>query len=263
MIRKVFIMKRIFAVTVVIAALNVVLCAAEAPHGDKFSRKPAPEKIFAELKNGNERFAVEKCSHPNATGDRRLLASEKSQGDYAVATVLGCSDSRVPLELIFDAGIMDLFVVRVPGNICQGDEIGGIEYGVHHAYTPVVVVLGHSDCGAVTAVVKGGHKLERNIPELLKPIHKVVKEVREKNPNLEEQELLALCIRENVYYEIKMLFERSAAIRKVVRSGKVMLAGGVYDLRSGKVEWLDSDRVAKILKEAEADDSRETKEFED
>ncbi len=257
-------MKHICAVFALFFASASILYSAEPSHHEtQFDRKPTPAAILSELQNGNTRFVEGKPAHPHSTPDRRLLAAEKSQGDYATATVLCCSDSRVPPELIFDSGIMDLFVVRVPGNICQKDEIGGIEYGIHHVYTPAVVVLGHSDCGAVTAAVKGGHKLERNIPELLKPIYEVVRDMRQKHPQLDEKQLLALCIRENVYHEIKQLFERSAATRNIVKSGKVAVIGGIYDLNSGKIEWLDRNRITKILAEVEANESHETKEFAD
>ncbi len=256
-------MKSMFSLLVVQALVCGGLWAAEAAHETKFDKKPSPDKICTELKDGNSRFIKGECSHPNSSAERRQLAFAKSQGDYAVATVLGCSDSRVPLELIFDAGIMDLFVIRVPGNICKSDEIGGVEYGIHHAYTPVVVVLGHSDCGAVTAAVKSGHKLERNIPELLKPIKKLVEKVRKEYPGLAEKELIEFCIRENVYYEIEMLFEQSAATRNVVKAGKVKVTGAVYDLGSGKVEWLDQERIGKILATVEANGSHAVKEFED
>ncbi len=252
-------MNRIVLILALFAIFTLPLCGGTA----NFDKKPAPDAIFAELKKGNERFAGDKSIHPHASNGRRILAAEKSQGDFAVATVLGCSDSRVPLELVFDAGIMDLFVVRVPGNVCQGDEIGGVEYGIHHAYTPAVVILGHSDCGAVTAVVKGGHKLERNIPKLLNPIREVVEKERKANPGISDKELIALAIRENVYHEIALLFEQSAATRNIVKTGKVKVTGGIYDLPSGKVEWLDSARIDKILKDADTKETRETKEFAD
>lgn len=93
--------------------------------------------------------------------------------------MITCSDSRVPVELVFDAGVMDIFVVRVAGNVCDTDEVGSIEYGLAHVNTPVLVVLGHTQCGAVTAVthaVQGkGHALELNIPPLVDNIEPAVK----------------------------------------------------------------------------------------
>ena len=86
--------------------------------------------------------------------ERLIQAGKESQGDHAYATVITCSDSRVPVERVFDAGVMDIFVIRVAGNVCDVDEVGSIEYGLAHVHTPVLVVLGHTQCGAVTAVTK-------------------------------------------------------------------------------------------------------------
>ncbi len=251
--------------------LAVLCCSAMSPTllADKFETKPAPEKIIAALKEGNRRFVAGESRHPHALADRRKLAAEKGQGNYAVATVLSCSDSRVPVELIFDAGIMDLFVVRVPGNVCQSDEIGGMEYGACHVYTPVLLVLGHSDCGAVTAVAGGvrhhgeGHKLERNIPSLIAPIVPVVKSVLARKAKWDDSELIDACIRENVYIEIAQLFRRSAAVRKLVKAEKIRVVGAVYDIASGKIEWLDDDRIEADFKKIDGDRDSEKKEYAD
>ncbi len=234
-----------------------------------FASKQKPAEILRNLKAGNERFVKGQSLHPHADALRRRTAAEKNQGDYAVASILSCSDSRVPVELIFDAGVMDLFVIRVPGNICQDDEIGSVEYGVCHVFTPVVVVLGHSDCGAVTAACAGveahasGHKLERSIPKLLKPIKPVIRDLKKKNPSLSGKSLVESGIRENVYREIENLLIRSAAVRSSVKQGRVLVTGAIYDIRSGRVEWLDSKRIDSILKKVDSDSSRETKEYED
>lgn len=244
--------------------LCVLALSCFAAEQDKFNSKPAPADVMNRLKAGNDRFVAGKSIHPHGDALRRILAAEKNQGDYAVASILSCSDSRVPVELIFDSGIMDLFVIRVPGNICQNDEIGSVEYGVHHVFTPLVVVLGHSDCGAVTAAASAEnrkshhHRLERSIPELLKPIRPVVKRVKKANPALEGKALVEYCIRENVYQEIENLLERSAATRLAFKAGKIMVTGAVYDIRSGKVEWLDAERIRRIAVTVEQNKTHET-----
>ena len=100
--------------------------------GDKKTEKPSADKIIEMLKKGNQRFVDGKSTFPNIEISRRELAANSDQGNYAYATVLSCSDSRVPAEFIFDAGIMDLFVIRVAGNVADTDEIGTIEYGLGH-----------------------------------------------------------------------------------------------------------------------------------
>src|SRR5688572_3946938 len=105
------------------------------------------------LKEGNARYASGKSQHPHLDAERR--SSTVSQGQEPFATILACSDSRDPVELIFDRGVGDLFVVRVAGNVAGISELASVEYGVGHLNTPLLIVMGHTKCGAVTAVVKG------------------------------------------------------------------------------------------------------------
>jgi carbonic anhydrase len=246
-------MNRFFgkSVLAVVAAAFVALSVV-AGESDNFARKPSPDAVLTQFKQGNKRFVTGKFRNPNRDAARRHLASRESQGKYALATVLTCSDSRVPAELIFDSGIMDIFVIRVAGNVCNTDEVGSIEYGLCHVNTPLLIILGHSQCGAVTAVfqdAKGhGHKLETNIPPLVASIVPAVKGTLAKNPKMSVKEALNACIEANVWQAIDNLFKKSAATRKVVRSGKVKVVGAIYDIDSGKVKWLSSDKVTALLK---------------
>src|SRR5262245_36848791 len=104
------------------------------------------------LKEGNSRFATGKSQHPHHDAERR--SSTVAQGQEPFATVLGCSDSREPVELIFDRGVGDLFVVRVAGNVAGTSELASMEYGVGHLNTPLLIVMGHTKCGGVAAAVK-------------------------------------------------------------------------------------------------------------
>ena len=110
------------------------------------------EASLALPKEGNLRFAADTPRHPNAGSARR--AATAAEGQEPFVTVLSCSDSRAPVELIFDRGVGEVFTVRVAGNVADTDEIATIEYGVGHLHTPLLVVLGHTRCGAVTAVGK-------------------------------------------------------------------------------------------------------------
>jgi len=138
---------------------------------EQYPKKPSPDEILQMLKKGNERFYTGKATYPHTNAVRLEQAGKEDQGNHAYATIITCSDSRVPVELIFDAGVMDIFVIRVAGNVCDTDEIGSIEYGLAHVHTPVFVMLGHTQCGAVTAVTHAlhgkGHALELNIPPLV------------------------------------------------------------------------------------------------
>ena len=224
--------------------------------------KPSPDEVLIMLAEGNERFASGTATHPHADPGRLGLAGSRNQKDYAYATVISCSDSRVPVELIFDAGIMDIFVIRVAGNVCNTDEIGSIEYGLAHVKTPVLVVLGHTQCGAVTAVTHAlqgkGHALERNIAPLVKPIIPAVQRAMKVREDLQDDHIIPLATEENVWQGIANLFLKSPATRDLVRKGTVKVAGAIYDVATGKVRWLAPARVDEILEHAEASPERET-----
>jgi carbonic anhydrase len=213
--------------------------------------KPGADEALQILKDGNKRFVSGKCANPNCDIGRANLAGKSDQGDYAYATIVSCSDSRVPVERIFDAGIMDLFIVRIAGNVVDGDEAGSIEYGLGHVKTPLLIVLGHSQCGAVkavTAAVEGhGHALERNIPALVDNIQPAVKRAMKNHPELKGNDLVPFGVEENVWQGIEDLFMRSPATREQVKSGKVKVVGAIYDVAGGTVNWLPEAKVAEIL----------------
>jgi carbonic anhydrase len=171
----------------------------------------------------------------------------------------------VPVELIFDAGIMDLFVVRIAGNVCDTDELGSIEYGLAHVNTPVLVILGHTRCGAVTAVSQAvaghGHKLERNIPPLVDNIVPAVKRAMELHPDIHGDAIVPFAIEENVWQSAEDLFMKSPAVRNLVAAGKVKVVGAIYDLASGKVNWLPQSKIGDVLKRVEASPDREIEAF--
>jgi carbonic anhydrase len=229
------------------------------------SPKPSPAEILQTLKAGNERFVSGNLSRRNVDAARIALAGKESQEKHAYATVISCSDSRVPVELIFDAGIMEMFVVRVAGNVCDTDEAGSIEYGLAHVHTPVLVVLGHTQCGAVTEVVHAvngtGHPLERNIPPLVDNILPAVKRAMERNSDAHGDAVVPFAIEENVWQAVEDLFTRSPAVRALVAIGKVQVVGAIYDVGTGKVDWLNPDKVTEILKSVEASPIRETQAF--
>lgn len=224
--------------------------------------KPSPDEALAMLKKGNERFFSGRPEYPHSDSDRVLLAGRADQGDYAYATVISCSDSRVPVELIFDAGIMDIFVVRLAGNVCTGDGVGSIEYGLCHVHTPLLVVLGHTQCGAVTAVLQslqgGGRILERNIPPLIRPLTPAVERALAAHPEIRGDALVSRAVEENVWQGIKDLFMMSPSIRTLVKGGKVRVMGAIYDVGSGRVNWLSSSRVDEILAGVESCPERAT-----
>ncbi|MFZ0243806.1 MAG: carbonic anhydrase [Desulfobacterales bacterium] len=239
--------------------------AAIGQEAEKRIQKPGLDAVLKLLQSGNKRFYSGKASHPQADAARLALAGRENQGDYAYATVITCSDSRVPVELIFDAGVMDIFVIRVAGNVCDTDEIGSIEYGLAHVNTPVLVVLGHTQCGAVTAVTQAvqghGHKLERNIPALVDNIVPAVKRAIEKHADVQGEAIIPYAIEENVWQGVEDLFTRSPAVRAIVKEGRAKVVGAIYDVGTGKIEWLGTEKVDEIMKRVEASPTKETEAY--
>ena len=246
----------------VLASCLLLLTAAPALSSAPKAVKPTPDAAITMLKDGNTRFVAGKSINPHSDNARLIQAGKENQGDHAYATVITCSDSRVPVERIFDAGVMDIFVIRVAGNVVDVDEAGSIEYGLAHVNTPVLVVLGHTQCGAVTAVtdaVQGhGHALERNIPALVDNIAPAVKRAIAQHPEAKGKDVVPYGIEENVWQGIDDLFMNSPATRELVKSGKVKVVGAIYDVGTGKINWLPEAKTDEILKAVEANPKRAT-----
>ncbi len=217
--------------------LIVIVAAALAAPALATSAGPGipPDEALRILKEGNARYVDGKLQHPHQGPERRALTS--GQGQHPLAAVLTCSDSRVPPEIIFDQGIGDLFVVRVAGNVAAADEIGSIEYAVDHLGTPVVVVLGHTQCGVVGAVLDNT-KLPPTIANLVEHIKPAVDKAREANPQAARDDLLKAAVTDNVWQAVEEMLRLSPIIREKVRDGQVKLVGALYDLDTGQVQWL-------------------------
>ncbi len=250
---------------VVLGAAICVGCVTVASTGTAAAEKPSPEEALAKLKEGNARFVTGESTFPNTSSDRRALAGGADQGDYAYATILSCADSRVPVEMIFDSGVMDLFVIREAGNVADTNEIGTIEYGLGYVHTPVLVVMGHSGCGAVAAVkgvLEGSDaKFERNIPPLVDTIIPAVQETLEAHADASDEDKLNAAIEANVWKQMYDIFLESPAVRDHIDSGKVVAVGAVYDIGSGEVKWLDMDKPGQLLAKAKEDPERATEKF--
>ncbi|MBW2100439.1 MAG: carbonic anhydrase [Deltaproteobacteria bacterium] len=240
--------------------LTSCLPAAVGNNVKKAATKPSPDEVVKMLQDGNKRFVEGKSNHPHMDSARLAQAGTEDQGDHAYATVITCSDSRVPVGLIFDAGIMDIFVIRVAGNVCDVDEVGSIEYGLAHVKTPVLVVLGHTQCGAVTAVTHAihgkGHALERNIPPLVDNIEPAVRSAMAKHPEIHGDKIIPYAIEENIWKGIEDLFMTSPSTRNIVKSGAAKVVGAMYDVSTGEIDWLPESKVHDILTKVEANPER-------
>lgn len=191
------------------------------------------------LREGNRRFV-------NGELDRKTLAGHTHQPGAAdeqtpLAIVLACSDSRVPTELIFDQGIGDLFVIRVAGNIVAPSQIGSIEYAAKQFKTQLVVVLGHTDCGAVIATLrelaqKESHR-SPNLRAIVDRIRPAVEPVLAKHKDDEAVEVIGAAVRANVRASVEQLRHGSLILEKLIANGELQIVGAEYCLRNGTVAF--------------------------
>lgn len=210
---------------------------------------PADEALKL-LKEGNARYVAGQSTHPRQGADRR--ADTVKGGQHPIATIIGCSDSREPLEILFDQGVGDLFVVRVAGNVAGPDELATVEYGVGHLGTPVVLVLGHTSCGAVTAAVQNA-KVHGNLPFLINQIKPAVARAKTWSPTASGDDLLNKSIKANVWLTMENLLRKSHELREKVKKGQLLILGGIYDLNAGTINWLGQHpEQAKLLVVAHA-----------
>jgi carbonic anhydrase len=199
------------------------------------------------LKEGNARYVAGQSAHPRQGADRR--AETVKGGQHPIATIIGCSDSREPLEVLFDQGVGDLFVVRVAGNVAGPDELATVEYGVGHLGTPVVLVLGHTQCGAVTAAVQNA-KVHGNLPFLINQIKPAVARAKTWSPMASGDDLLNKSIKANVWLTMENLLRKSHELKDKVKKGQLLVMGGIYDLSTGSITWLGQHPdQAKLLVE--------------
>jgi carbonic anhydrase len=201
------------------------------------ANEPMPngaQEALDRLKAGNERFVIGKRSrrHQSAAWRHGLEASQ-----HPFATVLGCSDSRVPIELIFDQGFGDLFIVRVAGNVVADAIIASLAYALAHVHTPLVLVLGHEGCGAVTAALEGPSRPgeSQRLEELLRLIDPGLRDL---DPGLQGSARVSAAVEANVRWSMRQLSDLPAG-RRLIAAHMVLLVGGVYDLDTGLVRFLD------------------------
>ena len=230
---------RIILTIGIVAALAIGAPAVATPS----AVPPTADEVLTALKEGNARFVAGTPQHPHSGMDRVL---ETSAGQTPMATVIGCSDSRVALERLFDRGIGDLFVVRVAGNVADTDEIGSAEYGTGHLHTPLMIILGHTECGAVSAVASGA-ALHGSIPSLVDNIVPAVERARHANPGVSDKDLIPFAVRENVFESIASTLTHSQEISDLVTEGKLRVVGAVYDIDTGIVDWLGEHPAQSAL----------------
>ncbi|MGH6935181.1 MAG: carbonic anhydrase [Methylocella sp.] len=211
------------------AGFAVAAGGDRASAGEDGAEMPKPNAIGADaalrrLMEGYARYVANEPAHRDFSAGR----AERTKSQYPIAAVLGCADSRVAPEFAFDQGPGDLFVVRLAGNFANDDGLASLEHAVKFLGVPLVVVLGHSNCGAVSAaikVVEDNAELPGHLPELIQSIKPAVEAARAKSPH----DLLAAAIAENVALNVKRLETAQPLLASFAQSKQVKIVGGIYN----------------------------------
>jgi len=201
----------------------------------------AATRALRRLREGNMRFVAHVRSAETLA--RQLMRAELVSGQQPFAVVLGCSDSRVPAELVFDQGLGDLFVIRVAGNIVAPSQIGSVEFAVERFGTPLVVVLGHSRCGAVEATLEALHAetrpASRNLNSIVERIRPALEGWASRDAGWNPDALLREAVRANVGTSVNQLRRGSALLERRVLSEELFIVGAEYDLITGRVDFFE------------------------
>ena len=186
------------------------------------------------LVQGNRRFVRGEARFPTA---QKKILSELAREQHPYATIVGCSDSRVPPELLFDAGFGELFVIRVAGNVLSADVAGSLQYAGVHLKTPLFVVLGHEGCGAVSAAVETHFHRVRHRSRISTLVRKIVPALKGLDPSLAPDRLLSQAVEANVRWTMRQIL-RSPEGRSRVAEGVLKLVGAIYEIKTGRVRFL-------------------------
>lgn len=211
----------------ILAALLVAPAGASDPQHPTLS----PAQALKRLMDGNERYVQHKELHPDMSIERRRQIDQEGQHPYAV--ILGCADSRVPPELIFDEGLGDLFVIRDAGNVVDDEVLGSIEYAVEHLGVQLVMVLGHEKCGAVSAALKSD-KAPGHMQKMIDSILPAIKEAR----GLPGDQVHN-CVVANARHVAFQIKTSEPILRLAVETNRIQVVAANYHLSTGQVEILD------------------------
>lgn len=221
-------MKHVYK-SIYVALISVIFLYTTLPAAGGHETGLKKEVAIQKLMQGNKRYVKNKVTHPNQNQKRR---AELTQGQHPYAVIVTCSDSRVSPEILFDQGLGDLFVIRIAGNVVDDNAMGSIEYAVEHLGTNLIVVLGHSNCGAVGATVKGGE-----IPGHIKSICDAIKPAVEKAKKL-PGDLLENSIQNNVEMVVEKIRSSEPILNELVKKEKIMVVPAEYNISSGEVTLL-------------------------
>jgi carbonic anhydrase len=194
----------------------------------------SPDEALRRLIAGNERFVSGQISF---SGLRKESLLDLAAGQRPFATILGCSDSRVPPELIFDTGLGDLFVIRVAGNVFSTEIAASLQYAAHHLGTELFVVLGHEGCGAVSAALQTRDQDELHASRIQLLVEKILPALPPFDPQVSAAKRLAQAVEANVRWTSRQILETPEGQGRLAE-GRLKLAGAIYEIESGSVRFL-------------------------
>ena len=194
------------------------------------------DQALQRLIDGNERFLR---GQPRSTGPLREDLAQLAKGQRPFATILGCSDSRVPPEWVFDAGLGELFVVRVAGNVLSPEVAGSLQYAGAHLQTPLFVVLGHEGCGAVQAALKTKYQGVQQRSRIQLLVDSILPALADIDPALPPEEQLAKAVESNIRWTVRTILHTPEG-RARLAAGRMKCVGAVYELATGRVRFLDA-----------------------
>lgn len=219
-----------------IAAIGLLVLSGALAFGSGSGTEISADEALQRLLDGNKRYVEQQM-----TGQKLCNVSAReglTRGQHPYAIILSCSDSRVPPEIVFDKGLGEIFVVRVAGNVPDPVVLGSVEYAAEHLGSPLVVVLGHERCGAVTAAVDAKGKPEGNIGAIIKTIAPAVKQARKEYKGTDKAALVETAIDDNVKLVSANLTGKSPVLKHLVHQGKLKIVAAKYDLDDGVVRLL-------------------------
>lgn len=195
------------------------------------------DEALRKLQDGNKRYVGNQLNTCKESSAAKRESLAKGQKPYAI--ILSCSDSRVPPEIIFDKTLGEIFVIRVAGNIPDAIVLGSIEYAVEHIGSPLIMILGHERCGAVTAAVQAKSAVEGNIGAIVKTIAPAVVQAKKEAKGKSDAELVEAAVNASVRLVARNVVKQSLIIAKLVKEGKVKILTAKYDLDDGIVSLLE------------------------
>jgi carbonic anhydrase len=216
-------------------------------HTKEFQEHMTPEQAFEVLVEGNKRF----INNLKVNRNLQQQLNDTQHGQYPFAVALSCMDSRTSVELIFDQGLGDIFSIRVAGNIVNDDIVGSMEYACQVAGSKLIVVLGHTKCGAIIGACDSVEM--GNLTGLLEKIKPSIEKTRQHNDPEDASPDIEKVASVNVLHSIEEILERSSILRALLREGKIGIAGGMYSIENGRAHF-----IKKIFAEPQLENERRT-----